>query len=144
MPLSGVVCSAAGACLPLTTTAPISDRATCENGKWILLSATVPLASGVCDDGGAWVSVSAAVLLATGDCCDGRAGAAPSAIVPTGGTCEPAVTGAWIRAVDEFAASHTHDATPQTPTAANTPAATAAIRSVMGRVPDATAPNFMA
>ena len=108
MPLSGVVCSAAGACLPLTTTAPISDRATCEDGKWILFSATVPLASGVCDDGGAWLSVSAAVLLATGDCCDGRAGAAPSAVVPTGGTCEPAVTGAWIGAVDEFAVGAFH------------------------------------
>ena len=113
----------------------------------------VPLASGVCDDGGAWLSVSVAVLLATGDCCDGRAGAAPSAVVPTGGTCEPAVTGAWIGAVDEFAASHTHNATPQTPTAANTPTATAAVRTRMGRRcefcaatrgPDATAPTFRA
>jgi hypothetical protein len=139
--------------LPLTTTAPISDRASCGDGAWILLSATVPPASGVCDDGSAWASVSAAVPLATGDCRDDHAGAAPSAVAPADGTCEAAVTGAWIGAVDEFAASHAHNATPQTPAVANTPTVTAALRNPMGRRdefcaarrgPDATAPGFMA
>jgi hypothetical protein len=114
VPLSSAVSDAGGACLPLTTTAPISDGAGRDDGAWIRLSAaallamegcdadgacipppaTVPLASGVCDAGGAWVSVSAAVLLTTGDCRGDSAGAAPSAVMPTDGTCEPAAIGA--------------------------------------------------
>lgn len=173
VPLSSAVCNAGGACLPLTTTAPISDGAARDDGAWIRLSAaalpamegcdadgacvplsaTVPLASGVCEAGGARVSVSAAVLLITGDCPGDPAGAAPSAVVPTDGTCEPAVTGAWISAVDECVASHAHNAMPQTPTVATTPIATAAVRNLMGRRcvfraarrgPNATASAFMA
>jgi hypothetical protein len=98
VPPSGVVCSADGACLPLTTTTPISDGAGRGDAPWLLLStaalllasegcaahgactslsATVPLASGVCDAGGAWLSVSAPVLLIGWDCGGDHAGGSP-------------------------------------------------------------------
>ena len=162
--LLGVICSADASCLPLTTatplfgevgrtdgalplttTAPISDKASRDAAAWVLLS--------VCRAGGARVSVSAVVLLISGDCRDDGARGAPPAVMPTDGTSEPAVTGAWINAVDEFVASHANNATPQTPTAANTPTAMPAVRNLMGRRcrfcaarrgPDATASGFTA
>src|SRR5262249_60190165 len=59
-------------------------------------------------------------------------GPPPPALSPKAETCGPTPP-AEIGAFDEFAPSHAHKARPQTPSIANTPAATAALRNLIGR-----------
>ena len=134
LPLSRAGCSTDCACLPLTTTPSISDKAGRDDSAWIPPSTTALLASGVCDASGAWVSVSAAVLVIGTDCRDDDSRAAPSAVTPTDSAGEPALTIAGITAVDEFAPSQANNAAPQMPTVANTLTATAAVRNLLARL----------
>src|SRR5437763_8788640 len=118
VPLSGVVCSADGSCLPLTTIPAISDRAGRDASAWMLPS-TALLASEDCD---AWVSMSAAVALASGVCDTGGAWVVSAAMLLVGGdgAGEPAVIGPGDTAVGEFVPSHANNTNPPDTAAANT------------------------
>ncbi len=150
------VCDVDSACLPLTTTAPISGGASCDDSLWIRLSAAALVASEDCEADGACVAPSVTVTLANRrlrrrrclgirvGCCAAHKRRLPRRRRTSSPVrCNPdrphvrarghwrVDTGAWIRAVDECAASHANTATPQTPTVANTPTATAALRNHM-------------
>src|SRR5215472_14776552 len=68
MPVSGVVCSADGASLPLITAAPISDKVGRASGAWGRPSAAALFAASGRRVEGDWMSFSAAILLRTGGC----------------------------------------------------------------------------
>jgi hypothetical protein len=94
------------------------------------MSAAVLPAIAGCGADDAWLPVSAAELLTIGDFSAGHSWPALSAVLLIDGICESTVTGPGIGVVDEFAPSHAHKATTQTPTVANTPAAPAALRNL--------------
>src|SRR5215469_13987284 len=125
MPVSGVVCSADGASLPLITAAPISDNVGRASGAWGPPSTAALFAAAGRRVEGAWMSFSAAILLRTGDCGANGACSSLAATRAAPDIGEPTATGAF----DGFAASQAHRITAQMPTMADTLAATVALRS---------------